>query len=527
LNTILLQNVGYRHADGDSQFQHLNFSLPDGLTGLVGANGVGKSLLGKIIYGEVLPDSGRVSVDYPILYLRQNILARVCLEQSIAEFFGVKDKCLALDNVQQGMATEGDFQTIGDDWLFAQHFQTQLNELGSGLHADKPLSSLSGGELIKLMLAQIFSKAKDVKACLLLDEPSNHLDTGGKFWLSKQLAQLNAPCLLISHDRQLLDQCEYIAQLNADSIELVKGNYQNYSQQKALQDEACQREIQQLKKQRKHAKQQAQRDIEKAQQRAANGQKKGEKGGQPRITLNAKGEKAQSSLAAKQAQHRAKSARLNERIGRVDINDDQRPVNFMFHDSLRRGKRLLNLQNYLSPYIQKPINWLMVQGGKVHLKGQNGCGKSSLLGALQQAAQQPCIERLQINCEVLLLDQYCSFIRADLNLIENVTLHLKTGETSTDGQDIRTLLAANGFRKETVFQLAGTLSGGEKMRLAMLIASCQIDKLLLLDEPDNHLDIASKAQLAQALADFAGSFILVSHDQYFVDECGINEVLNL
>ena len=187
------------------------------------------------------------------------------------------------------------------------------------------------------------------------------------------------------------------------------------------------------------------------------------------------------------------------------------------------------------------------QGEKWYLSGANGSGKSTLLNLLnnlsygqenqqktQQKTQQKIfnedlLNRLQastsvnINTRVCLLDQHCSLIKNHNNMLQNLSHffpHLRHS-------DLRTLLATNGFRRDKVFHKAGSLSGGEKMRLAMLIVSHQPDSLLLLDEPDNHLDISSKDILSDALSRYNGSFILVSHDQEFVASCGITHTYSL
>ena len=191
------------------------------------------------------------------------------------------------------------------------------------------------------------------------------------------------------------------------------------------------------------------------------------------------------------------------------------------------------------PHTNNIISMDVKQGEKWYLHGANGSGKSTFLNLLYQSSQTqksphkvdnvhvlktPNIIGTAItNTQIYLIDQHCSLIRTQDNILENLShfcSHLKHTE-------LRTLLATNGFRKNKVFQKAGLLSGGEKMRLAMLIASHQPDSLLLLDEPDNHLDISSKHILSDALLRYTSSFILVSHDQGFVSKCGITHRYSL
>jgi len=331
----------------------------------------------------------------------------------------------------------------------------------------------------------------------------------------------------------LLNLCGHIAKLAPIGIELVASNYDGFEQQILLNEDAKAKKLKQLQTQQKKAIVSAQRDTEKAQKRANQGTKKSKQGGMPRVLLGARQHKAESSLSAKMAQHHCKLTNIDQQLQAAKTTNEAKPIQFGFTPKQQKIKRLILLKNVRLPHVNNTISIEIKQGEKWYLSGANGSGKSTLLNLLNtlwlaknssqhidnknEVKSSQITDSSVLNTQVCLIDQHCSLIQDQLNMLGNLShfcAHLSHSE-------LRTLLATNGFRKDKVFQKAGSLSGGEKMRLAMLIASHQRNSLLLLDEPDNHLDISSKNILSDALLRYTNSFILVSHDQDFVAKCGI------
>lgn len=531
MSHLSIRHVSLRHCNGDMQFSNLNFTLPRGLCGLVGENGAGKSLLAKIMVGERQASSGSVEAEGDFHYLSQDTQLSFERLETIADHFGVADKLLALANIASGSIAEEDYQIVNDDWMFEEKFKAQLQDLSLRLRPSTLLAELSGGELNLVMLSALFIKCAQQNGILILDEPSNHLDHKAKAWLAQQLANFEGQCLLISHDRALLNLCQNIAHLSTAGLSLYKGNYDAFEAHSIVQDQARINQFTQLQASKKKAIASAQRDTEKAQKRAIQGQKKGKKGGIPRVLLGAKKSQAETSASAKMAQHQTKLKHLSEQL--TAFKDDSTPaaIKFQFTSDEQRSKRLLYANSLTLAHSEHAFSIEVKQGEKWHLHGANGCGKSTFFCAINAMAKRGYTHNtasfeaqklgtglLSINCDVYMLDQHCSLLRGRENMLANLS-HFCPNRSDSD---IRTLLGANGFRKDKVFQQVDLLSGGERMRLAMLIVSLQENSLILLDEPDNHLDMASKAILSEALSRFQRSYILISHDQHFVSQCGIS-----
>lgn len=539
MTRLTLSNISFHHNNGDRQFCNINFNLPEGLTGLVGDNGVGKSLLSNIMSGRVKASTGLVELVGPLFFLGQDRQGASTSNETVADYCGASAKLSALENIANGSIAEQDYQTVGDDWLFASTFQVQLTNLSTQIRPSSKLCELSGGELNKVILQDLFVKANLQDGIVILDEPSNHLDKHAKQWLANQLRAFKGKCLLISHDRMLLNLCCHIAKLRTQGIDLVESHYDAFEQQNLLHESAETRKLNQLQVQQKKAISSAQCDTEKAQKRASKAVKKAKQGGMPKVLLGAKKHKAESSLGAKLGQHQSKLMNIEQQLQAAQTDNAVKPIQFGFTARQQKMKRLINVKNITLPHVNKTVSMQIKQGEKWYMTGANGSGKSTFLNLLNmlscaQEAQvalgnKDLLITLQvngsaiINTRVCLLDQHCSLIRRQDDILQNVSHYCP--HLSYSG--LRTLLAANGFKKDKVFQKAELLSGGEKMRLAMLIASHQNNSLLLLDEPDNNLDMRSKDILSNALARHNSGFILVSHDENFVSKCGVSHTYSL
>ncbi|MDW6093960.1 ATP-binding cassette domain-containing protein [Vibrio rhizosphaerae] len=515
-------NISHQFDNGEKLFQQLSCSMIKNRVGLVGRNGVGKSILASILSGEQQPSSGTVTLPKSFLVYRQQPSDLLSGELSIAQFLGKHHILEALKQVEAGDCSEHWFDVIGDQWDLPIQLIQQLEVLGLPPDADFPCARLSGGRLARLQLWQMF--ASDVEL-LILDEPSNHLDVQAKQWLLASMRAFNGAILLISHDRVLLRDMEEIWELSGLGLQVFGGNYDVYAEQKRTELQAVERQLASVDKQRKKLAVQAQRNREKAEQRAAQGNKLRQTGSHGKSLLDAKKDKATASGSSRSKNEQLRQAHLQNKTQLLKVRKEQlKGQKLYLEDSQSHaGKVVSMLDGVLSFGRTQPISFQVCANEKIHLTGNNGSGKSTLLKTLfgEVALQQG---ELRLNTPLYYLDQHFGTVQPKLSIMDNLMQQCGGLKES----DARTLLAGIGFRRDSVFRLGYTLSGGEKMKLAMLIVSHQPEQpLLLLDEPDNHLDLESKVILAQALCNYRGGFILISHDHDFARESGVQRDISL
>ncbi|TLX49434.1 ABC transporter ATP-binding protein [Pseudoalteromonas ruthenica] len=515
-------NISYQLDNGDFLFQQLSCSMSNKRVGLVGRNGVGKSILASILSGEQQPSSGAVALPQSVAVYHQQPPQSLSCELTIAQFLGKDQVLKAIKQVELGDCSQHWFDIIKEQWDLPLKLTQQLKEQGLPTDLDFPCTQLSGGQFARLKLWQLFASNVEL---LILDEPSNHLDVQAKHWLIQSIRAFKGAILLVSHERKLLHEMDEIWQLSELGLQVFGGNYTLYAEQKRAELQALERKLASVDKQKKQLQVQIQKNHEKAEQRAAQGSQLRKNGSQPKVLLDAKKDKATA-----QASNRIK----NEQLRRAHLANTERSLKahkeslkgrklYLAHTPIRSRKVISMRQGVLPFGRTEPVSFQAYTHDKIYLAGKNGSGKSTLLKTLlgEVSLQQG---ELQLNTPLYYLDHHFGVIRGGLSLLDNlVTLCHGLKES-----DARTLLAGVGFSRDNVFRLGHMLSGGEKMKLAMLIVSHQAaHPFLLLDEPDNHLDLESKLMLAQALNQYPGGFILVSHDEDFVRESGVQMQIDI
>jgi ATPase subunit of ABC transporter with duplicated ATPase domains len=515
-------NISHQFENGDLLFQQLSCSMTNNRVGLVGRNGVGKSIFASILSGEQQPSSGTVSLPKSLAVYRQQPSQLLCRELSIAQFLGKYEVLKAIKHVESGDCSQHWFDVIKEQWDLPLQLPRQLKELGLPQDTDLPCAQLSGGQLARLQLWQLFESNVEL---LILDEPSNHLDEQAKRWLLESMSAFKGAILLISHDRMLLREMNEIWELSGLGLQVFGGNYDVYSKQKSVELQAVERKLVSVDKQRKKLEIQAQRNREKTEQRAALGTKLRKEGSQATILLDFKKDQAASRASNRKKNDHHRHVYLQDKEQSLKARKEQlKGQKLYLEDTTSRLRKVISILQGVLPFgSSKPISLQVYANDKIHLTGKNGSGKSTLLKTLLGGISLHQGE-LQLNTPLYYLDQQFGVIRAELSILENLVQQCSGIKES----DARTLLAGIGFRRDSVFRLGHMLSGGEKMKLAMLIVSHQPEQpLLLLDEPDNHLDLDSKIMLAQALFNYRGGFILVSHDHDFARESGIQIQVSL
>lgn len=519
---IQANKISYQFDNGEVLFTDISCSLTSRRTGLVGRNGIGKSYLADILAQKRQPSSGHMVGSISFACYSQLPSDLLASSMTIAQFLGYYEVLHAIEQIELGDCDSKWFDIVAEEWQLKEALTKQLLELGLPADPDFSCRRLSGGQLARLQLWKLFQSEVEL---LILDEPSNHLDYQARLWLVEKMRQFDGYILLISHDRLLLRQMDQIWELSQLGLTQYGGNYDFYYQQKQRERNALERQLDAVRGEQQRLEVQAQKNREKAQQREAQGNKIRKAGSQSKLILDGMKNSAENSVSNRHRNENSRRTMLEQKERSLSERYEQVKQQKLYLEQGAMGRgNALNMVAAILPFGRDtPFNLSLEIGSKLHLAGGNGCGKSTLLKVLLGELTLQSGE-LHVNRPVCYLDQHFGLLKLELSLLDNMTLHCKGLLES----DARTLLAGIGFRRDSVFRLVSQLSGGEKMKLAMLIVSHQPQSpILLLDEPDNHLDLDSKLILAQALNQYQGAFILVSHDQDFVRESGVERIFTL
>lgn len=507
---ISVSNISISYS-GIELFEDISFLInPRDRIGLVGKNGVGKTTLLNIIAGKQEFDSGSVNISdgNTIGYLPQEL--KISSSKTIfEETMSVFDEILSLELEEQKIGKElevrVDFET--DSYSNLLHRLTEVHEkiqlmggskklgeaekvlkgLGfSPTDFQRPITEFSGGWQMRVELAKLLLKKPDL---LLLDEPTNHLDIESILWLEYFFINYPGSILMVSHDKMFLDN------VTNRTIEIAFGRIYDYK--------ASYTKYFQLREERLMHQQAA---FDNQQKQIAQQEK----------FINRF--RAQATKA-KQVQSRIK---LLEKIERIEFDDlDKQQIHFNFQPAPRSGDVSLSSKNVSKNYgekeILKEVNFTIFRGEKIAFVGKNGEGKSTLVKMV--ASGEPYSGEIKLGHNVK-MGYYAQIQEKSLNE-ENTVLQTLEGEATGDWSKeakIRGLLGAFLFDEDDIFKKVKVLSGGEKSRLALAKLLLHPINLLVLDEPTNHLDISAKAVLKNALKNYDGTLIVVSHDRDFLQD---------
>ncbi|MFH8625893.1 ribosomal protection-like ABC-F family protein [Streptomyces vietnamensis] len=526
---IVCSNLSFTWPDDTPVFDNLSFSVTPGRTGLVAPNGSGKSTLLKLIAGELKPASGSVSVGGTLGYLPQSLPLTANL--TVAEVLGIAEVIRALDAVESGDVAEEHFTTIGDDWDIEERTRAQLDRLGlADLALDRSLSTLSGGQVVSLGLAAQLLKRPDV---LLLDEPTNNLDLEARHKLYDVLSDFNGCLLLVSHDRALLDRMERIAELGSDELRLYGGNFTEYEEAVRAEQEVAEKNVRNAEQELKREKRELQQARERADRRASNAAKNLKNAGLPRIFAGNMKRGAQESAGRAGQMHASRvteaKARLDE-AGRA-LREEQRLTLELPDTRVPAGRNLflgegmqvcLGAEDVFAP---GGIDLAVRGPERIALTGPNGAGKTTLMRLITGDLAPDSGEVKRNDGRIAYLSQRLDLLDLDLTVAENFA---KFAPERPEAERMN-LLARFLFRGPRAHLPVGVLSGGERLRatLACVLCAEPAPHLLLLDEPTNNLDLVSAGQLESALNSYQGAFMVISHDERFLAEIGVDRWLRL
>ncbi len=475
--------------------------------GLVGVNGCGKSTLMRILAGLDAQDGGEISLvrGLRVGYLAQQNMVTSGetvwneLQKVYEQVFAMEKKLRELEDEMAHAHTDAQrFAQLSADYdRLTQRFEEAdgyswksmvsgvLNGLGfKPAQYDQCVDSLSGGEQTRLCLARLLLQKPDL---LLLDEPTNHLDMETLQWLENYLAAYKGSVLVISHDRYFLDHvCTGIVEILMGASEQYNGNYTRYIAQRQERFESRMRayEIQQKEIERQQA-----------------------------IIARYRMFNREKSIRAAESREKAL-----DRMEKLEKPVDERAIRFSFEARRRTGEDVLQLTEISKSFGEKhlfhDLTLRVRAGDRVALIGPNGVGKSTLIKIIVGEEQPDTgFIRYGSNVDIGYYDQHQSTLHADKTVLDEIWDRFPQMEQS----NVRGALGMFLFTGDDVFKPIHTLSGGEKGRVALTALMLRKDNLLLLDEPTNHLDMDSREVLEDALADFGGTIITVSHDRYFIN----------
>lgn len=527
--SIICSNLSFSWPDDTPVFTGLSFTVGAGRTGLVAPNGSGKSTLLKLIAGELRPVSGSVSVGGTLGYLPQSL--PLTGELSVAEVLGVDAVIRALNAVESGDVDEGHFAVIGDDWDIEERTRAQLDRLGlEGIALDRAIGTLSGGQVVSLGLAAQLLKRPDV---LLLDEPTNNLDADARRTLHDALEAWNGALLLVSHDRALLDRMDRIAELHQDELRLYGGDFTAYEESVRAEQDVAEKNVRSAEQELKREKRELQQARERAERRASNAARNLKSAGLPRIFAGNMKRGAQESAGRAGQTHAARvgdaKARLDE-AGRA-VRDEQRitldlpETDVPAGRTVLLGERMRVRHGDREQFAGQGVDLTIRGPERIALTGPNGSGKSTLLRLINGDLPLDGGEIRRAGGRIAYLSQRLDLLDLDRTVAENFAAfapHRSEAERMN-------LLARFLFRGDRAHLPVGVLSGGERLRatLACVLCAEPAPQLLLLDEPTNNLDLVSAGQLESALGSYRGAFVVVSHDERFLERIGVDRWLRL
>ena len=500
---LSINNLSY-YIGGRALFEDASLHIkPKDKIGLIGLNGKGKSTLLKLINSELVADKGSISraKDCTIGFLNQDLLSYLTedsiLTVAMQAFGDAVDTQRKIEHILKKLETDYSDDLVDKltklqeifEHLDGYSMQAKAEEILEGIgftteQLHKPLKEFSGGWRMRVMLAKLLLEKPSL---LLLDEPTNHLDMPSIKWIENYLKTYEGSVVVVSHDREFLNNTiKKTVEVSNEVLTLYEGNYEFYLSEKELRSEiqtnAFLNQQQQIK--------QTEKFIERFRSKASK---------------------------ARQVQSKVKSLTRLDKI--EEVVDENAVVNFKFDFSQKAGRFITQLNEVSKSYgtleILKNTTATIENGDKIALIGANGKGKSTLLRII--AGSEP-IEGERVDGFNVITAFYAQHQLESLGVENEIIEELKQAGSAKTEQELRGVLGCFLFSGDDVFKKIKVLSGGEKSRVALARTLISEANFLMLDEPTNHLDMQSESILIQALQQYKGSFVVVSHNRHFVNQ---------
>lgn len=516
-SAISLHHLSYHWPDGTPALADINATFPAGRTGLIGRNGAGKSTLLRLIDGTLEPSAGRISAVGDVATLPQ--LLTLHSATTVAALLGIDRALAGLRAIEAGDVDVRHFDAVGDDWDIESRAAEALDRIGFSAHdLDRSVATVSGGEAMLIAITGLRLRRASIT---LLDEPTNNLDRPTRARLSDFVDDWPGTVIVVSHDTELLERMEHTAELHDGGVSLFGGPYSAWVEHRELEQAAAEQAARAAQQALKIEKRQRVEAETKLARRERAGRKTQLDGGIPKILAGRRASSAQVAAGAMRTtlddQVRAAQAAVDDADARV--RRDARISVDLPDPDVPRGRRLVEFDG-----IDHPI---IVQGPeRVALVGANGTGKTTLLERLVRGsggAEGPTGR---------LLTERFGYLPQRLDGLDEAASALDNVQAvapRTPAGDIRNGLARLLLRGASADRPVRALSGGERFRvsLARLLLADPPAQLLILDEPTNNLDLASVAQLTDALNAYRGAILIVSHDTAFLEGIRIDTIIEI
>ncbi|MBT2382433.1 ABC-F family ATP-binding cassette domain-containing protein [Streptomyces sp. ISL-11] len=522
-SSITCASLSFTWPDGTTVFDGLQVAFGPGRSGLIGLNGSGKSTLMKLITGRLAPTEGTIRVAGEMGYLPQNITLDTTLR--VEDVLGIAGTRAALHAIEAGDVREEHFTVVGDDWAVEERATVTLAGLGlDHIGLDRTIGEVSGGESVLLHLAALLLRRPDV---LVLDEPTNNLDLYARRRLYAAVEAWSGVMVVVSHDRELLERVDQIADLRAGEVTWYGGNLSAYEEALAAEQEAAERLVRVAESDLRKQKRELTDAHVKLARRKRYGQKMNDTKREPKIVMGQRKRQAQVSAGKHRIMHEGKLTEARERLDEAveAVRDDDEIRVDLPSTAVPPGRSVLTLRELTLTYGARVEGEFELRGPeRIALVGGNGAGKTTLLRTIAGELDALAGEAMA-HVPLRFLPQRLDVLDEELTVAGNVA---RFAPEATDNQ-VRARLARFLFKGSRADQRAATLSGGERFRatLAALMLAEPAPQLLMLDEPTNNLDMASVRRLITALESYEGALIVASHDLRFLESLGVTRWLRL
>jgi ATPase subunit of ABC transporter with duplicated ATPase domains len=522
--SITLAGLSWSTPEGRALLSNIDLSFDAERTGLVGRNGVGKTMLLKLVAGETAPHAGRVSVNGTLGVLRQ--AAQVGADETVADLFGVRHAIGLLERAEAGAADADELARA--DWTLEARLAKALAQLGLDAAPQTRLATLSGGQRTRVGLAALVFAEPDF---ILFDEPTNNLDREGRQAVIDLLLGWDGGAIVVSHDRELLGAMDAIVELTTLGATRYGGNWSRYRERKAVELAAAWHDLADADRRVDGSARRTQEMAERKARRDRGGERTRARGDIPRIQLNAMKNRSENTGGANaRTAKRLQTQALDDAAAARRKVEVLQPLTVALPSTdLPAGRIVLKVDDVSVGYepkrpILRKLSFDIVGPERVAVTGPNGSGKTTLL-RLIAGQLQPARGTVRLATRFALLDQQVSLLDPARSIRDN----FRRINPRVDENACRAALARFMFRADAALQIIATLSGGQILRagLACVLGGDDPPPLLILDEPTNHLDLDSIEAVEAGLQAYDGALLVVSHDEAFLQAIGVTRRLEL